>query len=155
MKNKKDEQEFNAIIKDIINHQEFLKLKNEKHHDRTKFDHSYRIAKATFKYSKNRNMDTIAAVRGAMLHDFFFKKQVKNRAQGIFKHPTLSLKTAEQHFVLNQKEKNIISSHMFPLSIKFPKCKESILVSLIDKTCSFGEMIRGYKKDLKQIFKRI
>jgi len=150
-----EEEEFNEIIKDIINHQEFMKLKNEKHHDRTKFDHSYRIAKATYRISKNTNLDVESAVRGAMLHDFFFKEQINNRLISYVKHPKISLETAEKHFALNHKEKNIIESHMFPASIKMPKYKESLLVSIIDKTVSIEEMIKGYSKEIKELLQRV
>jgi len=150
-----EEEEFHEIIEDIMNHQEFMKLKNEKHHDRTKFDHSYRIAKATYRLSKNTNLDVESAVRGAMLHDFFFKHQIQNRMIAYVKHPKISLETAEKHFNLNYKEKNIIESHMFPASIKIPKYKESLLVSVIDKTVSIEEMFVGYLKEVKELIQKV
>ena len=43
-------------------------------------------------------------------------------------------------FCLNVIEKDIIEKHMWPLTIRLPKYKESFIVSFVDKYCSTAEI---------------
>ena len=54
---------------------------------------------------------------------------------------------ASKYYELDNMQKNIIESHMFPLSYVLPKYKESWLVSLVDKTVAIYEYTR-YKAAL-------
>lgn len=87
--------------------------------------------------------DRKSLIRGALLHDYYLydwhDKDLSHRLHG-FRHNKTALKNAKRDFVLNNKEENIIDSHMFPLVPVVPKCKESILVSLVDKVCSTYEV---------------
>jgi len=47
---------------------------------------------------------------------------------------------------LNDTEKDIIEKHMWPLTIRLPKNKESLVVSLVDKYCSFMEIAKIQSK---------
>ena len=47
---------------------------------------------------------------------------------------------AEQEFDLNETERDIIRSHMWPLTLfHMPKSKEAALVCLADKICTLQE----------------
>ena len=50
--------------------------------------------------------------------------------------------------LMNKKVENIILRHMFPLNITLPRYKESWVVSLMDKRCSFSVLKhpKGYLK---------
>ena len=54
-------------------------------------------------------------------------------------HPSIALNNANKYFDINEKEENIIASHMFPISKKIPKYTESWIVSIVDKFYSIGE----------------
>jgi len=43
-------------------------------------------------------------------------------------HPRVALENAIEHFDLNDTEKDIIEKHMWPLTIRLPKTKESLVV---------------------------
>lgn len=83
-------------------------------------------------------------IRGALLHDYFLydwhTKEKWHRLHG-FRHAAFALKNAEQDFTLNEVERNIIRSHMFPLNLTLPRCRESLLVNLADKSCSLFETV--------------
>lgn len=85
-----------------------------------------------------------------LLHDFFLNKyNTKNSRKLLISHPSIALNNAKKHFVLSDKEKNIIKCHMFPVSISvFPKYRESIVVSLVDKVMWFYEKVTGYSKEI-------
>ena len=139
------DEEFLIIINDIINNRKFKKLKNENHHkSNNRYEHSFDVAKVTYKITKKLNLNYKSATRAALLHDFFFKSEIKGPKEIVF-HPNFALENASKITKLNDLERNIILSHMFPIGYVIPKYKESIIVDIIDDLLSF--------KDLKNIFK--
>ena len=59
----------------------------------------------------------------------------------MFKHPKTALKNAQDNFTLNALEKDIIRKHMWPLTPRFPKYKETFIVNIIDKIIATKEFI--------------
>ncbi len=142
-------QEFDDIVADIINHPVFQELDMELHHGISRFGHSYRVAKSAYRISKKLNMEYESVTRAALLHDFFFNSQLEdyNKAQTWCKHPEIALQNSKEYFTIDEKQENIIVSHMFPSCKVLPKYKESWLVTCVDKTVSIYEMYR-YKASL-------
>ena len=62
---------FEEISQDIINKDKYLSLKNDYHHGLTRYIHSIRVAKYTYKITKLLHLNYINATRGALLHDYF------------------------------------------------------------------------------------
>ena len=95
-------------------------------------------------------LDRKSLVRGALLHDYFLydwhEKGQGHRLHG-FRHAKTAMQNAHRDYVLNRTEKNIISRHMFPLTVLPPQCREGWLVCLADKWCAAAETI-------KPLFKR-
>ena len=110
------------------------------------FDHSSRVALCAYDISRRLHVDIdgTSLAKGAMLHDFYLYKAWKNETIGTrdhwFGHPDTALRNAEKEFQLSDLEKNIITSHMWPLTFRhFPRSREAVLVCLADKICAFGE----------------
>ena len=86
-----------------------------------------------------------AMMRGALLHDYFLydwhEKDDSHRWHG-FSHARAALKNAKKDFQLGEIEQDVIQKHMFPLNMKPPKYKESVLVCLADKLSTLEETIR-------------
>lgn len=86
-------------------------------------------------------------IRGALLHDYFLydwhEKCLKNSIHG-FTHPKKALTEASKDFDLTHIEKDMIRSHMFPLTVKPPKYRESVLLCIADKICALQETIGGH-----------
>ena len=69
--------------------------------------------------------------RAALLHDFFKSDEVK---ENIFvNHPLKALENAENNFLLDAKQQNIIASHMFPVTKVMPSNIGSWTVTVVDK----------------------
>ena len=87
-------------------------------------------------------MNEKALVKGALLHDYFLydwhEKRKGHHFHG-FTHPGTALKNAEKEYELGDIERNIISRHMFPLTVVPPMCREAWLVCLADKYCAVKE----------------
>ena len=53
-----------------------------------------------------------------------------------FRHPLIASINARKYYDINEDERIIIESHMWPLTItKFPKTIEAKIICLIDKCC--------------------
>ena len=140
---------FDVIAKDIIEKEKFQSLKNEPHHGLNRYEHVLRVAKGTYRVSKLLKMDYVSATRGALLHDYFNNDEYKNTKstkKGSM-HPVIALNNARKEYYLNQKEENIILSHMYPLGKTKPNCKESWVVTSVDKTVACYECMRYKIRD--------
>lgn len=133
--------------KDIIK-SKGMQLEKEfiQHGEITCYDHSVRVACMSVKIANffHVKADMRSLIRGALLHDYFLydwhKSNPTDRMHG-FSHAGWALKNAVKDFHLNEKEKDIIKKHMFPLNIAVPKYKESVIVNLADKTSALWETL--------------
>ncbi len=142
---KSNKEEFLKITNDIMNNNKFRELDNELHHGITRFGHSCRVAKATYKCCKFLKLDYEQATRAALLHDFYLDQEfvLESPKQILSAHPNVALINAKKYFDISEKEANIIKSHMFPLnSATLPKYKESWVVTAVDKGVAIYEMYR-------------
>ncbi|MFO7887065.1 MAG: HD domain-containing protein [Eubacteriales bacterium] len=147
----KDEK-FAEICKPIIEHREFIKMKAIKHHNESVFDHVVDVAYRSYKIASKLDLDTKATVRGALLHDFYlykFNKRIRIRLLfdsflHAVNHPKIALVNSKKYFKVNDKESNIILSHMFP--IRLPRYREAWIVTFVDKFLAVYEYYLNFKK---------
>jgi len=143
----KKDREYKKIVKDIFRNVEFKKLYNIEHHGISRMEHSIKISYYFYKIAKKLGMDYVSVARGGLLHDFFLdgdERNGKEKFLDTFTHPKRALDTSMEYFNVNDIEKNIIVSHMFPIYISIPKYKESFLVNLVDKVIGCKELLRGF-----------
>lgn len=146
------DKKYNNIIKDIIRNPEVKKMTDIEHHGISRLEHSMKVSYKSYKIAKKFNLDYTSVARGGLLHDFYLDGNERNQLKKFtdtFTHPNKALITANSIFNLNNLEQNIIISHMFPIYLKIPKYKESILVNTVDKIIGFKEMLYEYKYKLK------
>lgn len=145
------DKEFLEIIQPILDLEEFNNTKFQKHHGITRYDHSMNVAYVTYVVTKNLKLNYKEATFAALIHDFF-NDEVKdeNGYKRLVDHPKYALKNALKYFELTELQKDIISKHMFPVTLTPPKYKESILVSLIDKYSSVNERVYSSLRDIKE-----
>ena len=147
------DKEFLLIVKDIITNEDFLKLKEIKHHNESIYDHCIDVGYKAYKLAKLLKLNHIECARAGLLHDFFLYDWRKCGTRGVhhlkkmhaFHHPTVALENALKHFVLTNLEIDIIKKHMFPVTIIPPKYKESWLITMIDKYLAVKEYAIKYK----------
>ena len=138
---KKNQTEFHDLVKDILENESFKELDQEAHHGISRYGHSYRVAKGVFYMTKFLHFHYQEATRAALLHDFYFNYQLEENGEvkNLVEHPHMALLNATQYFSLNERQKNIIESHMFPLSKTMPKYKESFCITIVDKIVAMYE----------------
>lgn len=152
---KKEALLFERISNDIIQKEAFLEMKNYLQHGSiSTYEHSLNVSHCSLYLMKRLHLkgDEISLIRGALLHDLFLydwhEKDETHRWHG-FHHPKKAHDNALIHYEINALEKEIILSHMWPLTFRsFPKRKEAMIVCIADKIVSTMETIHiQYKRE--------
>lgn len=136
--------EFKNYICDLIQDEAVLSMKNFiQHSNITCLEHSIDVSYNSYLVCKGLRLDCRSAARGGLLHDFFLydwhSATPGHRLHG-FTHSGKALKNADEKFDLNEIEKDIIGKHMWPLTLRMPRFKESFVVTFVDKYCSLMEI---------------
>lgn len=155
-----NDEEFQKIIKELINNDTVQEMKNyRQHYETTCFDHCYMAAYYCYLICKKYDLDYKSATRGAMLHDLFLYdwrvRQPDRKGFHAFTHGKKACENACKLFDLNEKEKDMIIKHMWPVTIEFPKSIEGFILTLVDKYCALSESFEVIKSRLfmKQTFR--
>ena len=135
--------EYKKIYKKFLKNKKYKKLLNENHHGTSRLAHINRVATMSYYVSKFFHLDYISTTRGALMHDFFLNKELESLGTKRFKlHPEIAYQNSLRYFEINELEKDIILSHMYPITEKMPKYKESYVVNISDKIISIYEFGR-------------
>lgn len=151
------DEEYLNIIKTVINNNSYKEIDNCLHHGTSRLKHSLRVSYYSYKIAKLIKLNYKDTAVGGLLHDFFVTDndvKVNKKLSNTFTHPKIALNNANTLFSINEKEQDIIASHMFPIVInKVPKYLESWIVSIVDKFIGSYEFINEYKKLCKIKFR--
>ena len=150
--------EFIEIIQPLIDNETVQEMKKyRQHYETTTYDHCLEVSYYCYKICKKFKLDYVSAAKAAMVHDLFlYDWRVKNDREGLhaFTHPQTACENAEKLFKLNEKEKDIIKKHMWPVTVVPPKYKEGYILTLVDKYCALEETAKymSKKKALKYAY---
>ena len=155
--------EFQQIIKPLISNTTVQQMKNYRQHYETScFDHCYCAAYYCYLICKKYNLDYKSATRAAMLHDLFLYdwrvRQPDRKGLHAFTHGKVACNNACKLFDLNEKEKDIIIKHMWPVTLAIPKYKETFIITLVDKYFAVAEAfikIKEHNEKIKNIKEKI
>ncbi len=142
-------EEFDDIIKPVLDLEEFHELESIEHHGITRFNHSLRVAYYTYVVTKKLHLNYKEATVAALLHDFFTDEV--DEENGVFRlrrHPSHAVKNASKYFDLSDLQVDIIEKHMFPVTFTPPKYMESWIVDVVDDIASIYERSHSIKKQL-------
>lgn len=144
--NSKNDIEYTKCVIDIINDPVVRSMeKFIQHSDISCFEHSIYVSYNSYLICKRLGLDCEAAARGGLLHDLFlYDWHISKSDRGLhgFVHPFIALENASKYFNLSDREKDIIVKHMWPLTWRFPKYKEALVVCLVDKYCACMEIAK-------------
>lgn len=138
-----DDNEFMSILKPLLDKEQVQRLSEFSHHGfNTRLEHSLEVSWYSYVVAKTFSLDYTSTARGALLHDLFFYDWMTDgpRLHGC-RHPEISLQNAINIINLNDKEKDIIKKHMWPLTFMPPRYLESCLVCFVDTFCSIKDCI--------------
>ena len=151
-----EDKEFEELIIDIISNKTVQQMKNyRQHYDTNCFDHCYMAAYYCYKICKKLKLDYKSATRAAMLHDLFLydwrERQPDRKGLHAFTHGKTACDNACKLFELNNKEKDIILKHMWPVTLSIPKSIEGFILTLVDKYCAISESFEVLKSRVTNI----
>lgn len=136
-------------MKDLIISNPICSMKKFRQHGSVDcLSHSILVSYLSYLIAYKYNLDYVSAGRAGLLHDLFLydtKKDLSIMPYHLVTHASIALKNALENFALNDKEKNIIESHMWPLGNVVPGTKEAFLVNLMDKLSMVIECLGLYK----------
>ena len=146
-KNIEECKEFNEILNDILSNETVQEMnKYIQHGEISCYSHCYYVAYYTYLICKKLKLDYKSAARGAMLHDLFLydwhttsPSDINEKGAHAWAHPRIALKNATKIFNLNKTEQDIIKNHMWPVTIKIPHYKETVVVTFADKYSAIFE----------------
>lgn len=148
-----DKKEFLTIVADLLDNDMVNQMKQyRQHYDSSTYEHCINVSYISYKICKKLKLDYVSMARAAMLHDLFLydwrapRENKKFSELHAFSHPKIALENAKKVTKLNEKEIDIIEKHMWPVTIKLPKYKESYVITFADKYSAIQEGIRYYKK---------
>ena len=102
------------------------------------FMHSINVSYISWKLARKFGCDEKVAARAGLLHDFCpydFHKKTPTGEHQAFYHPKAAAENSERIFEINEKERDAILSHMFPLG-PIPKNREAWIITMADKICA-------------------
>lgn len=132
------DKEYMQIVKDLIINETVLRMKIYRQHFNVScFDHCIFVSYNAYLICKKHNLDFKSAARAGLLHDMFLydwrKRENGRKGLHAFTHGKTALENALKITNLNDKERDIIKNHMWPVTIGIPKYKETFIITLVDK----------------------
>ena len=151
------DKEYIEIVSELLKNEKVLKMKlYRQHHNISCFDHCLFVSYNTYLICKKYKLDYISAARAGLLHDLFLydwrKRENGRKGFHAFTHPKEALKQALEITQLNDKEQDIIKNHMWPVTPKLPKYKETYIITLVDKYSAVAEALIGKKIKILKVF---
>ena len=139
-----NDKEYISIVSDLLKQEKVLKMKQYRQHYHVScFDHCLFVSYNTYRICKKYNLDYISAARAGLLHDLFLydwrKRENGRKRFHAFRHGKLAYEQATTFIDLNDKEKDMIIKHMWPVTPAFPKYKETFVIIYVDKYFAIAE----------------
>lgn len=145
--------EFYNIISDMDVHPTVQEMKKyRQHYDCSCYDHCLSVAYYCFCICKKLHLDEKSMARAAFVHDLFLYdwrvRQPNRKGLHAFTHAKTAYNRASHIFSLNDKERDIILKHMWPVTLVPPRYLESYILTLVDKYTTIEESYLYYKKKI-------
>ena len=141
------------IVKDIIENEMVQEMKQYRQHFNVScFDHCLYVSYNLYLLCKKHKLDYVSAARAGLVHDLFLydwrKRQEGRKGLHAYTHARTAYENAKTIFNLNKKEKDIILKHMWPVTLRIPRYRETFLMTYVDKYFAYSE--RKIEGDLKK-----
>lgn len=135
--------EFMDCVSDIIENEKVQKLdEHEQHFHTSRLQHSLNVAYYSFLVCRFFGWDYRSAARAGLMHDLYYYDWRVTKLKGTNHaawHPRVALDNARKISEINKIEEDAIVKHMWPLTLRFPRYKESYVVTFADKICAAFE----------------
>lgn len=153
--NQSEQAAFLDCVAPLLESAEVNSMKRWRHHfSITCYEHSLFVSYVAYRLAKKFGWDCRAAARAGLLHDLYLYDPADRAAHPgnqCLDHPVFALRNARELCPdLTEREANAILSHMFPLAVHLPRCREAVAVNIADKMCATIEVIHLYRTQIIQ-----
>lgn len=139
------EEEYFSCVRDLLNNKFVLSLGEFRHHiGTTRFQHSLNVSYYNFKLCKLLRLNAASAAKAGLLHDLFFydrKDHEKILRSHSEEHADTALYNASEMFPITELEGDMIVNHMWPMTPRLPRHRETFVITLVDKFCAVAEVM--------------
>ena len=147
-KNDKNVRDAEQLVEEMAKDPRVLRMKSFTQHGKVStYEHSLSVARMSLRLAKGLrlNVDRAEMVRGALLHDYYlYDWHSRGDKLHGYHHPDIAARKADEDFSLTSKERDIIRTHMWPLTfLHVPSSKEAVIVCIADTICSSKETLEG------------
>ncbi len=151
-----NDKEYMSIINEILNKEKVQQMKKyRQHYNINCFYHCLFVSYNTYLICKKHNLDYISAARAGMVHDLFLydwrKRERGRKGLHAYTHGKTAFKEASEILNLNDKEKDMIIKHMWPVTPAIPKYKETFILTFVDKYFAIAEAFIKIKEEKNEI----
>lgn len=152
--------EYLSCVSEMLENSEVRSMRNYAQHRHVDcLKHCLNVSYTSFLICRLLGLNSRAAARGGLLHDFFLYDWHEGNPYGGlhgFTHPGVAAENAERRFDLTDREKDVIKKHMWPLTLSMPKYPESYVVILTDKFFCVAEAVhRGDLKLMRKLLDKV
>ena len=133
--------EYRSCIEDLAQNDLIHSLHDFAHHSNiSRLEHCLHVSYTSYLLCRKLGLNSRSAARAACCHDFFFTIHLtKPTGASLLRHPCMPGQR-QKSFLLNEIEEDLIVKHMWPVTIRLPRYKESYVVTLADKYCAYKEI---------------
>lgn len=146
-----------SIVDDLLSLESVRYMANYNQHRRINtLLHCMNVSYTVYKICLKLKLEPYEIVRAAFLHDFYLYDwhRESNIIKHAFNHPKVAVRNIEKYNLpLSKKSKEMILSHMFPLS-PIPRSMGAWILTIADKYCTCIELF-GYSENLYSRFTKI
>jgi len=136
-------EEYLQTVRDLLAHPDVQSMRRFAQHGRVDcLIHCLNVSFAGYRVCRLLGLNSRAAARGGLLHDFFLYDWHKgNPYKGLhaFTHPRAAAENAGRRFEITDRERDVIAKHMWPLTPRPPRYPESLVVLIADKLYCVAE----------------
>lgn len=139
--------EYYVVIADLLELDEVRALADFRHHIMTtRWQHCLNVSYYNYRICRLLRLDAVSAARAGLLHDLYhydtkrYHKGTHTLGHSSY-HPMKALENAERIVEMNDRERDMIEKHMWPVTHRRPKYAETYIITLVDKYCAVIEFI--------------
>ncbi|MBR3629865.1 MAG: HAD family hydrolase [Oscillospiraceae bacterium] len=154
------EHEYYPIVADLLDLNEVQALKDFRHHIVTnRLQHSLNVSYYNYRLCRLLRLDAESAARAGLLHDLY-DYDTKRYTSGVHGlrhsayHPMVALERAESIVPINDRERDMIVKHMWPVTPARPKYAETYVLTFVDKYCAVIEFLLPQPRRLHSWIKK-
>ena len=142
--------EYYSCVSDLTQLDEIQRLDGfTQHLNTSRLEHCVNVSYYSYCICKKFGWDYRSAARAGLLHDFYLydrHEEKESPKHHISAHAKIALNNSQKITSLNKIEADAIVKHMWPMTMRFPKYKESYVVNLVDTFCAAYEFVKQTKR---------